>query len=73
MKKPFDTDARQNYLSNISPDATKKKSKTKSPPYGLSFASFTDNVTIKKKNKTHNIDAGHANAYLIIPGIVNYL
>jgi hypothetical protein len=43
-------------------------------PYGLTFASFTDDVGIvDKKTKTRTIDVGHMNGYLIIPGIVHHL
>jgi hypothetical protein len=44
------------------------------PPYGLTFPSFTDNSgVIDKKTKTCMINAGHINAYLIIPRIVYHL
>ena len=38
--------------------------------YGLTFASFTDDVgVVDKKTKTRMIDTGHMNGYLIIPGL----
>jgi hypothetical protein len=44
------------------------------PPYGVTFASFTDDVgVVDKKTKTLTIDAGHMNGYLIIPQIVYQL
>jgi hypothetical protein len=44
------------------------------PPHGLTFASFTDDVgVVDKKTRTHMINAGHMNAYLIIPGMVYHL
>ena len=50
------------------------KQKKLSPPYGLTFASFTTNVgVVEVKEKWRKIDAGHVNAYLIIPGIVYHL
>jgi hypothetical protein len=40
----------------------------------LAFASFTDDDgVVDKKTRTRNIDAGHMNVYLIIPGIVTHL
>ncbi len=44
------------------------------PLYGLTFTNFTDDVgVVDKKTTTHTINAGHMNAYLIIPGIVYLL
>ncbi len=55
-------------------DPRKSKPKKLSPPYGLTFASFTTNVwVVEVKEKQRKIDAGHVNAYLIIPGIVYHL
>ena len=54
--------------------ARKSKTKKLSPPYGLTFASFTTNVgVVEVKEKWRKIDAGHVNAYVIIPGIVYHL
>jgi hypothetical protein len=44
------------------------------PPYELTFPSFTDDVgVVDKKTKTRAIGAGHMNGYLILPGIVYHL
>jgi hypothetical protein len=41
------------------------------PLYGLTFTSFTDDVgVVDMKTRTRMINAGHMNAYLIIPGII---
>ncbi len=55
-------------------DPRKSKTKKLSPPYGLTFASFTTDIgVVEVKEKRRKIDAGHVNAYLIIPGIVYHL
>jgi hypothetical protein len=52
-------------------DPRKSKTKKISPPYELTFASFTTDVgVVEVKEKRHKIDAGQVNAYVIIPGIV---
>jgi hypothetical protein len=44
------------------------------PPYGLTFASFTDDVgVVDTKTKTRTINTGHMNGHLIIPRIVYHL
>ena len=49
-------------------------SKQTYPLYGLSFASFTTDVgVVNVREKRRTIDASHANAFLIIPGIVYHL
>ena len=76
IKNPFDSGAREQYLQHVSVLRDPRKSKTKklSPPYGLTFASFTTNVgVVEVKEKRCKINAGHVNAYLIIPGIVYHL
>ena len=76
IKKPFNSGAREQYLQHVLVLQDPRKSKTKklSPPYGLTFASFTTNVgVVEVKEKWRKIDAGHVNAYLIIPGIVYHL
>jgi hypothetical protein len=76
IKNPFDSGAREQYLQHVSVLRDPRKSKTKklSPPYGLTFASFTTNVgVVEVKEKRRKIDAGHVNAYVIIPGIVYHL
>jgi hypothetical protein len=48
--------------------------KKHTPLYGLTFTSFTDDVgVVDMKTRTGTINAGHMNAYLIIPGIVYHL
>jgi hypothetical protein len=67
---------RQKYLNRISPLTPSSRHPTIkfTPPYGLTFASFAGDVgVIDKKTKTHTIDAGHMNGYLIIPRIVYHL
>jgi hypothetical protein len=50
---------------------TDNPTKKFTPPYGLTFPSFTDDVgVVDKKTKTHAINAGPMNGYLIISGIV---
>ena len=76
IKNPFDTTARENYLQHVSVVRDPKKSRNKKlyPPYGLTFASFTtDGGVVEVKEKRRKIDAGHVNAYLIMPGIVYHL
>ena len=76
IKNPFDTTARENYLQHVSVVRDPKKSRNKKlyPPYGLTFASFTTNVgVVEVKEKQRKINAGHVNAYLIMPGIVYHL
>ncbi len=76
IKNPFDTTARENYLHHVSVVRDPKKSRNKKlyPPYGLTIASFTTNVgVVEVKEKQRKIDAGHVNAYLIMPGIVYHL
>ncbi len=75
-KKPFDWLTRQKYLNRTSPSTPSSRHLTRkfTPLYGLTFASFTDDVgVVDKKTKTCTIDAGHMNGYLIIPGIVYHL
>ncbi len=60
-------------LDCISPSTPSSRHPTRkfTPPYGLTLASFTDDVGIvDKKTKSRMIDAGHMNRYLIVPGIV---
>ncbi len=76
IKNHFDQFTRQMYLDCISPSTPSSRPPTKkfTPPYGLTFASFADDVgVVDKKTKTHAIDAGHMNRYLIIPEIVYHL
>jgi hypothetical protein len=64
------------YLDCISPSTLSSRHPTRkiTPPYGLTFSSFTDDVgVVEKKTKTRTIAAGHMNGYLIIPGIVYHL
>ena len=76
IKNPFDVGAREQYLQYMS-DSQKSRggtSKQTFPPYRLTFASFTTDVDVMDlKAKRCKIDASHANAYLIIPGIVYHL
>ncbi len=67
---------RQKYLNQISPSSPSSRHPTRKfiPPYGLTFASFTDDVgVVDTKTKTSTIKAGHMNGYLIIPGTVYHL
>ncbi len=76
IKNPFDWFIRQIYLDCISPSTPSSRHPTRilTPPYGLTFASFTDDVrVVDKKTKTRMIDAGHMNGHLIIPAIVYHL
>jgi hypothetical protein len=76
IKNPFDWFTRQIYLNRISPSTPRSRHPTRifTPPYGLTFASFTDDVgVVDKKTKTRTINAGHMNGYLIILGIVYHL
>jgi hypothetical protein len=76
IKKPFNCFTRQQYLDHISPSTPSRRHPTRkfTSLYGLTFASFTDDVGIvDKKTKTRAINAGHMNGYLIIPGIVYHL
>jgi hypothetical protein len=77
IKNPFDWFTRKIYLDCISPSTPSSRhhpTRIFTPPYGLTFASFTDDVGIvETKTKTRAIDAGHMNRYLIIPGIVYHL
>jgi hypothetical protein len=76
VKNPFNHVARQIYLNHVSPStpSSRHPTKTFTPPYGLTFASFTDDVgVVDKKTRTHTINAGQMNAYLTIPGIVYHL
>ncbi len=64
------------HLNRISPSTPSSRHPTRkiTPPYGLTFASFTDDVgVVDKRTKTCAIDADHMNGYLIIPGIVYHL
>ena len=73
IKNPFDPKSRENYRQHVSAlrDFKKGKAKKLYPPYGLTIKSFTTNVGVVDINeKCRKIDAGHVNAYLIIPGIV---
>jgi hypothetical protein len=73
IKNPFDWFTRQIYLNRISPSSPSSRHPTRkfTPPYGLTFASFTDAVgVVDNKTKTCTIAAGHMNGYLIILGIV---
>jgi hypothetical protein len=72
MKNPFNWLTRQLYLNRISPSTPSSRHPTKIfiPLYGLTFASFTDDVgVVDTKTTTHTTNAGHMNGYLIIPGI----
>ncbi len=76
IKNSFNSGAREQYLQHVLGLQNPRKSKTKksSSPYGLTFASLTTNVgVVEVKEKRRKIDAGHVNAYLIIPGIVYHL
>ncbi len=74
-KNPFlvyKTNISQSYIT-ITP-SSRLKTKKFTPPYGLTFASFTDDVgVLDKKTKTSMIYAGHMNGYLIILRIVYHL
>jgi hypothetical protein len=73
VKNFFNWFTRQLYLNHTSPSTPSSRHQTKkfTPPYGLTFTSFTDDVGVEeKKTKTCTIDAGHMNGYLIIPRIV---
>ncbi len=72
VKNPFDWFTRQKYLNRISPSTPSNGHPIKkiTPLYGLTFASFTDDVgVVDKKTKMRAINAGYMNGYLIIPGI----
>ncbi len=76
MPKTPSIGLQDNYLNRISPSTPSSRHQTKklTPPYGLTFASITDNVGfVDKKTKTRTIDTGHMNGYLIIPGTVYHL
>jgi hypothetical protein len=76
VKTPFNRFTRQLYLDHISPSTPGSRHPTKkfTPPYGLLFTSFTDDVgVVDKKTRTRTIDVGHMNAYLIILGVVYHL
>ncbi len=76
IKNPFNVGARAQYLQYMSGSCNSRggTSKQTLPPYGLTFASFTTDVDVVDiKAKQCKIDASHANAYLIIPGIVYHL
>jgi hypothetical protein len=76
VKNPFNHVARQIYLDHTSPPTPSNRHPTRifTPPFGLTFASFTDDVGVAdKKTRTCTINAGHMNVYLIIPGIVYHL
>jgi hypothetical protein len=78
IKDPFNWFTRQIYLDRILPSTLSSRHPTRifTPPYGLSFASFTDDVgVVDNKTKTRTINAGHMNGYHIhiIPGIVYHL
>jgi hypothetical protein len=76
IKNPFDSGARGQYLQHVLVLRDPRRSKTKklSPPYGLTFASFTTNIgVVEVKEKWRKINAGHVNAYVIIPGFVYHL
>ncbi len=64
------------YLDCISPSTPSSRLPTRkfTPLYGLTLASFTDDIGfLDKKTKTCAVVAGHMNGYLIIPGIVYHL
>jgi hypothetical protein len=76
VKNPFNKFARQTYLDHTSPSTPSGRHPTTkfTPLYGLTFASFTDDVgVVDKKTRTRMINAGYMNVYLIIPGIVYHL
>jgi hypothetical protein len=76
IKKPFNWFTRQIYLDQISPSTPSSRHPTRifTPPYRLTFASFTDDVgVVEKKTKIRTIDTGHMNGYLIILRIVYHL
>jgi hypothetical protein len=76
VKKSFNWFTRQIYLDHISPSTPSSRHPTKkfTPPYGLTFTSFTDDVgVVDKKTKTCMINSGHMNGYLNISGIVYHL
>ncbi len=76
VKNLFDLVARQRYLNHTSPSNPISRHPTKifTLPYGLTFASFTDDVgVVDKKTRKRKINAGHMHAYLIIQGIVYHL
>jgi hypothetical protein len=76
IKNPFDQFTRQIYLDRTSPSTPCSSHPTRifAPPYGLTFASFTDDVgVVDKKTKTCTMNLGHMNGYLIIPRIVYHL
>jgi hypothetical protein len=76
VKNPFNWFPRQKYYDRISPSTPSSRHPTRkfTSLYGLTFASSTDDVgVVDKKTKTHAIDTGHMNGYLIIPGIVYHL
>jgi hypothetical protein len=73
VKNPFNWYTRQKYIDHISPSTPSSRHPTRkfTPSYGLTFASFTDDVgVVDKKTKTRTINTGHMNGYLIIPGII---
>ncbi len=76
LKNPFNQFIRQTNLNRTSPSTPSSRHLTKkfTPPYRLTFTSFTDDVeVVDKKTRTRTIDAGHMNGYLIILGIVYHL
>ena len=76
VKNFFNWFTRQIHLNHTSPSTLSSRHQTKkfTPPYGLTFTSFTDDVgVVDKKTRTRKINAGHMNGYLIIPGIVYHL
>ncbi len=77
VKTLFNWFTRQLYLDHTSLSTPRSRHPTKkfTPPYGLTFASFTDDVGFvdTRRQKTRTVEAGHMNGYLIIPGIVYHL
>ncbi len=76
IRNPFDVGAGTTYLQYMSGSCNSRggTSKQTYPPYGLTFASFTTDVgVVDVRAKRCKIDASHANAFLIIPGIVYHL
>ena len=76
VKNPFKWFIGQQYLDRISPSTPSSRHPTRkfTPPYGLTVASFTNDVgVVDNKTKTRAIDAGHMNGYLILPRIAYHL
>jgi hypothetical protein len=67
IKNLFNHVARQIYLNHTSPSTLSNRHPTKkfTPPYGLRFANFTDDVgVVDKKARTRTIDARIAPNYI---------